>query len=250
MSRFEGLPVGEGDSTGPYTPGAGSNGELVKLFAEWYYSLSGWISLPALVEDFTRILTNHTQEDIDPHSFLDAVVMEASADGGRVSSYSDGLFSALVQTLYTLGHNGFALDLSFYDTEDAITLAEGLGGSEERPLEILYRGISVNMLGAYTENCVVRLEGSAVYCGSHSLNSEFTVTGRMALLNVGQNAQSCVFRLGEPDYCEDMLGEYLDDYPKETAEPAVVYLRNRGFFRDENRLYVPNSGGRWREVRV
>lgn len=231
--------------------------ELIqKLLRHYYTDAPSSYHYWSLSDEFADIIKTHAQEDIDPRQFLDAVVAKAStARGLSSSSYLDDFLTPLVQALYNLEYNSFELDFSLCETDGRILyLATGLRGKPGNLLEVRYKGISPYRVGNSNEFCKLSLDGAAESVGPESEWSEFTVTKRVPLSGLADVGSNCVFRIGEPDPGDLMFCEYLDHITE--AEygdalphgPVLVYLKNKGFFERNNKLYFPDGPGKWKEV--
>ncbi len=197
---------------------------------------------------FSYFIRPHVQEDFDPRRFLDAVVCEASRAGGSSSSgFAGTFFSALVQSLYSLGFNGLELDFSGADFGGDLPAFGGwLTGSEDEPLSVSTAGIPILNLGTFANCAAMRHDGDALMVGYAARLCDFTVTGEVDFCYIGPAAYDSLFRL--------VPGNILPhpDYPEVKGKPFERLLAREfaadGFFERGNRLLFPGRDGAWREV--
>lgn len=197
---------------------------------------------------FSSLIRPHVQEDFDPRRFLDAVVCEASRAGGSSSfEFAGTFFSALVQSLYSLGFNGLSLDFSGTDFGGDLHAFGGwLTGTEDEPLSVSTGGIPILALGTFANCAAMRHDGDALMVGYYARSCDFTVTGEVDFCYIGGGAYDSLFRivpekiLPHPDY------PYLKGKPFERL--LARELDGEGFFTRGNRLLFPGRDGEWREV--
>ena len=202
----------------------------------------------------TERLRPHVDEGFGHQAFLDALVakLEREATPFHVARL-DTLISPVLQALYSLGRNGFDIDLTSLPGLPYRMLTF-LEGTKDNPLRIAYRGGRVRHFGEMLSHCSVA--ASAVvedYAAKGARHCEMTFGE--GDFGVGFEAESCTFHVRsassvpERAYsCTYYLADGIPDDPVATWWPGR--LDYFGFFRRDNTLFVPDGDGGWKETLV
>lgn len=197
-----------------------------------------------------------------------------AASGAMGLYYPNALLDHLVQALYDLGYNGFHLDLQGLHEQvpTPMVIANGLYGTEERPLEMDYHG-DAHSVGCQASRCLIHAYGKGRFIGSEAQTSTFILHDRMEI--IGWGAKDCTFVVPgarmlfdawtDRFYHRDMGQEgnesmipqgcsfYVDEFPASdligalqgawVAGPAPLFLHG-------NRLFVRPTEAEWKEVTI
>ncbi len=265
---FEGLPNSSPSDEGYTPPSPSLSSDLAAgTVAEFYKGIfDGMLDSIMNSEDLemsagfliSRALSAGLPE---PQRYLDTVIGLLCAGGEH--RFIPEFLDAQVQALYLLGHNGFFLDLSGFDTS-SLYLADDLRGTAERPLEAIYRvAAQLGTFGDGLAHCRLTLLGDTEDAGSFCSASEITVNGAVSAM--GTYADECVFRLENVkavDYrpSTSSLRAYSHNtfYVRAAPSPGerlrferkVFDLCGDGFWTNGNTLYAHAmaEGGTWRAI--
>ncbi len=206
------------------------------------------------VERFTVILDDIVDSEFNANIFIDAVVdgiaLRLDEEGSENKLTNLGqLVDPLVQSLYNLGHNNFAIDgysLPCYPT----SLGSYLMGTKKAPLVVAYRA-DTGFFGHKVRNCSLTLVGNVFRAGAHSHDSEFHFEGDSQ--QVGYYSSNCSFYVKgmqflprgidspeTPRECEFYVDMHM-------TRARVREFRSTYFFENRNRLFHPKGDG-WEEV--
>lgn len=291
-SAFEGLPRTE-QSGESYEAAAGFDSSLVTDVVQPY--LDGALER-RLRKDYgderaayTAELADLIERRTDAERFsADAFLAQAvtrltlaaereTASGAMGMYYPNALLDHLVQALYSLGHNGFHLDMEGLHEQvpTPMVIANCLRGTEERPLETAYHG-DAHSAGCQASNCLIDFHGKGRFIGSEARSSTFILHGSMEV--IGWGAEDCTFVVPdaamlfsacrfhhrdtgrEADEGTMLRGcsFYVDDADESPGSDVVRALQNAWIagpaplFLYGNRLFVRDADGegnnRWKEV--
>ncbi len=204
-----------------------------------------------------------------------AVAAEGEAASGAMGLYyPNALLDHLVQALYGLGYNGFHLDLQGLHEQvpTPMVIANGLSGTEERPLEMSYHG-DAHSVGCHASHCFIHSFGKGRFIGSEADSSTFVLHDRMEIIGWGAKDSSFFVPSAQmlwgawtdrfhhrdmgQEGNESMIPQgcsfYVDEFPASdligalqgawVAGPAPLFLYG-------NRLFVRPTEDEWKEVTI
>lgn len=207
-----------------------------------------------IVGTCTARLRPHVDKGFGHQAFLDTLVakLEREATPFHVARL-DTLFSPVLQALYSLGRNGFDIDLTSLPGRP-FRMLTFLEGKPENPLRLCYRGGPVFNFGERLSYCSV--EAAVVVdnrAGKMARNCDMSFF--WSVRSAGLDAYSSTFHVRSvssvperADNCAYYLAEGIPDDDMATWWPGR--LDYFSFFKRGNSLYVPDGEERWKMAHV
>ena len=204
-------------------------------------------------------------EHFDQDAFLEALVL-----GWQQNEDYDTLDFALtksVEALHGAGIGNFTINLRAVP-ERLYKGFSSLRGSEEHPLTITCLG-EVEHVGSGVEHCNLEVVDYVESFGHGARFSEFRFTGsrdvpvlpgwgaedsayyipRMEGMPFTRSKEYLMFRMKIFDYSGFLPTSLRCRFYVEEVRPELLKaMEGKGFWQKENRLYVPNEKGGWKEV--
>ncbi len=244
-AAFEGLEqalAGRHDAAEDYTPAdRGYAPELLTEMMQWYENeeilYAGW---PRRVSSFSAAIRTRMTPAFSPQRLLDDVAY-AVAQADQNPYHVGRFFDTLVQALYELGGNSFAIDLAQLRQSYFWTFGSNLRGTRERPLRATYLGAPVHYFGGgSSEHCILTLSGDAAVVGEGASQAEFTIMGTSDLESLGKTATGCTFRIADL---------HAGSYPVQEGWPYCSNLYCTKLLAEQrNSLFHKDASGAWVEV--
>lgn len=255
---FEGIEPQPMDSQS-YAPGQsrGAHPLMRELVEDFLRQGEHWSASKTAIfgQTYASLIGPRLAEWPDPNAFLDEVIHAAATQALTANDAQQGslLVNEIVQGLYRLGGNGFAVDLTPLSyVGRTLPLGMGLVGTPERPLVAEFIAMcAVPSFGNYSQDVRLTLRGETGEMSIGANHAAFTVLGRADVNGIYPDRfarSSCTtYHLASPDYDNVLRASTFTDSLEATA---ASLLRKRGFFKMENRLFVPDAGnpGQWTEV--
>lgn len=195
-------------------------------------------------------------EHFDQDAFLEALVMKWQQNIGY--STLGHLLTTCIRTLYREGIDSFTIDIRAVPKRLYIP-ASRIKGTEERPLKVRCLG-EVTFFGLGVEHCHLDLEGYCQSAGEGAKSSvfRFSCPGEemdivalgaedSAFYNVPSLKPTPFYRRDGGEGCIEPVSKRCRFHVEDVEQRLLWTIEENGFWRHENRLYVPDGDGGWNE---
>ena len=209
------------------------------------------------IEDITSLLETRDSEDFEPQKLIDITMYGL---GAQRAQQPNVLMSSLINALYCIGYNGMEIDVDKFgdSNQQPRYIAGSIVGPQGNRLTLTVRGENMGEtnVGSHSTSCHFTVLGDVHSIGEWSKDSEFhQLNGTFD--RVGDGAEKCSFYLNSLDknyWSADapvyniVVPKRCRVYVQEPVDLEVVRALSteRGFFDNNNRLYVARGNGRWK----